>query len=47
MQANAEEIYEYIIHFINGLNNTMFGQREYKFDIGNYLTDNVIELRKD
>ena len=29
-----------------GLNNAMFGQREYQFDIGDYLTDNIIEMRK-
>lgn len=46
MKANTEEVYEHIIHFLNGLNNAMLGQREYQFDIGDYLTDNIIEMRK-
>lgn len=46
IKADTEAVYEHIIHFLNGLNNAMFGQREYQLDIGNYLTDNVIELRK-
>lgn len=33
------------IIFFNGLNNAMFGQREYKIDIGNYLTNDVIKQR--
>lgn len=46
MRADIEKVYEHIIHFLNGLNNAMFGQREYQFDIGNYLTNNAIEMRK-
>ena len=46
IKADTENVYEHIIQFLNGLLNAMSGQREYQFDIGNYITDNIIELRK-
>ena len=47
MKADTEDVYKHIIHFLNGLTNAMYGQREYKMDIGNYLTDDMLQLRKE
>lgn len=45
MEVDTEDVYNHIIHFLNGLKNAMFGQREYKIDIGSYLTDDAIQQR--
>lgn len=45
INSNEKDIYHHIIHFLNGLKNAMFLQREYKMDIGNYLTNDAIGLR--
>lgn len=46
IKADVARVYEHIIHFLYGLNNAIVGQREYQFDIGNYLTDDIVKLRK-
>ena len=45
VEVDTEDVYNHIIHFLNGLKNAMFGQREYKIDIGSYLMDDAIKQR--
>lgn len=47
IKPDKKDIYHHIIHFLNGLKNAMFLQREYKMDIGNYLTNDAIMLRNN
>lgn len=47
MKADEGNVYEHVIYFLNGLNNAMYGQREYKLDIGIYLTDKGVKFRKN
>lgn len=47
IKPDKDDVYKHIIHFLNGLKNAMFLQREYVLDIGNYLTNNAIELRSE
>ena len=47
IKVDIEDIYEHVIHFLNGLNNAMYGQREYKLDIGRYLTNDLLRQRNE
>lgn len=46
MRVDEADVYSHIIHFLNGLNHSMYGQREYKLDIGNYLINDILQQRK-
>lgn len=46
MKVDTEDVYKHIIHFLNGVTNAMYAQREYTLDIGNYLTDDALQPRK-
>lgn len=45
IKPDEKDVYHHIIHFLNGLQNAMFKQSEYKMDIGNYLTNDAIALQ--